>query len=99
MTTTTIGGQARALAGLRRDAWLAAGVALATTLVLLLPAGSDLAAHAYQLSLFAHMAGRSGTTSGIADATGMHERQAHVRPRTRGAATTPRGSPIRGQLK
>lgn len=55
MRTTTIAGHAPALSGFRRDAWVAAGVALAlaTTLVLLLPPGSDLAAHEYQLSLFA----------------------------------------------
>jgi hypothetical protein len=55
VTTTTIGGQSPALASFRRDAWVAAGaaLALATTLVLLLPPGSDLAAHEYQLSLFA----------------------------------------------
>ena len=55
MTATTMGGQTPALAGFRRDAWVAAGVALAlaTALVLLLPPGSDLAAHEYQLSLFA----------------------------------------------
>ena len=55
MTATTMGGQAPDLTGFRREAWVAAGVALAlaTTLVLLLPSGSDLAAHEYQLSLFA----------------------------------------------
>ena len=55
MTATTIGGQPPPLASFRQDAWVAAGLALvlAATLVLLLPQGSDLAAHEYQLSLFA----------------------------------------------
>ena len=55
MTTTTAGEYPSASATIVRDAWIAAGAALAlsATLLLLLPPGSDLAAHEYQLSLFA----------------------------------------------
>jgi hypothetical protein len=53
--TTAIGGYPPPPAIIVREAWIAAGAALAlsTMLLLLLPQGSDLAAHEYQLSLFA----------------------------------------------
>ena len=55
MTTTTVGEYSSARATIVREAWIAAGAALAfsAALLLLLPSGSDLAAHEYQLSLFA----------------------------------------------
>jgi hypothetical protein len=55
MTTTTVDEYPSAPATIAREAWIAAGAALALSaaLLLLLPSGSDLAAHEYQLSLFA----------------------------------------------
>jgi len=55
MTATTVDEYPSAPATIVREAWIAAGAALAlsTALLLLLPSGSDLAAHEYQLSLFA----------------------------------------------
>ena len=55
MTTITVHGHSSSPVPFKRDAWAAAGIALglSTTLVLLLPPGSDFAAHEYQLSLFA----------------------------------------------
>ena len=52
--TATTGGYPSAPATAAREAWIAAvaALALSATLLLLLPPGSDLAAHQYQLSLF-----------------------------------------------